>query len=82
MENPERFVEVIWLDTVSENGWTQEVSKFPKMAEITQRGWLIEDTDTYVLMCSAVQTNTKPDEFMFGDVTIIPAGCIVSMEDV
>lgn len=59
-------VEVEWHDAVSEAAWIT-IDKLPKLATITTRGFLVQETDDSITICA-----TLADDGGMGDCTTIP----------
>ena len=71
-----QFVEINWDDTTSLASWTTK-DALPKVAKATNRGWVItEDKTCVTLAASIIAPDSPEDEELFGDVTVIPRGCI------
>ena len=70
------FVEITWDDTNSLSSWTTK-DALPKVAHATNRGWVIkEDKSSVTLAASIIAACEQGGEELFGDVTVIPRGCI------
>ena len=67
-----------WIDILSDSGWADE-DKFDKMklAEPVNEGWVYERTKDYVKLFASYDKDE--DGYVFGDRTMIPAGCIRKM---
>ena len=71
-----QFVEITWDDTTSRASWTTK-DALPKVARATNRGWVVtEDKRAVTLAASIIAADSCEDEELFGDVTVIPRGCI------
>ena len=76
-----KIVQVTWVDIVSDDGWhTQNrldnyIHKDNKT--VRQVGYLYEEDEEQVVLLNSYFT--KKD--MFGDITKIPRGCIVSIDE-
>lgn len=73
----EKFVEVIWEDAASNDGWisnTEDTS--PEI--IISRGWLIRETNKYITIASALHCSSAEE---IGSTQTIPIGMIVSRRE-
>lgn len=68
------FMEVVWDDAVSNDGWV-DVEEDAKPERIVSRGWLIKETDSYLLLAGAVYERHGKT---IGSTQTIPTGMIVS----
>ncbi len=71
-----QFVEITWDDTTSRAFRTTK-DALPKVAKASNRGWIItEDKKCVTLAASIVAADEGDEDELFGDVTVIPRGCI------
>lgn len=68
------FIEVVWLDASSTDGWIDESTDLSP-PQMTTRGWLYKETDTYVTL---VNTLRGDQEGGVGGSNTIPKGMILS----
>lgn len=72
------FVEVQWDDASSSSAWATK-DELPRIAKATNRGWVIaEDKTSVTLAASIIAAAGADEEEQFGDVTVIPRGCITA----
>lgn len=63
------FVEVEWVDAVSNEAWSASSDDMSPSTMVT-RGWLIKETDTYIVLANSLHKETKD----FGGTNSIPKG--------
>lgn len=71
------FMEVVWDDAVSNDGWVS-VDEDATPERVVSRGWLIKKTDTYIVLAGAIYErhgNTV------GSTQTIPCGMIQSSRE-
>lgn len=73
-----RYMEVEWLDAVSDDGWVASKEIADPQHMIT-RGWVIAETAEYVKLAATIYADS--DETVGGTQTI-PAGMIVSKKEI
>ena len=73
------FVEVIWVDSVSDSKW-RALGSLPELATIQSRGWLIIRDKKKVTIAATRGGYTDGTEAV-GEVTTIPRGCIRSIKE-
>lgn len=73
----DKFVEVVWLDAASHEGWV-EVDGDNEPMQIITRGWLIKETSTYIMLAASLQVDVAAT---VGSTQIIPLGMIVSQRE-
>jgi len=73
----ERYVEVIWDDAASNDGWV-ELDADTAPQQIITRGWLIKENDAYLVLAASLQIDNANT---VGSTQIIPLGMIVSRRE-
>lgn len=73
----DKFVEVVWNDAASHDGWVQ-IDADAEPMQIMTRGWLIKKTGTYIVLAASLQLD---NETTVGSTQIIPVGMIVSQRE-
>lgn len=73
----DKFVEVVWNDAASHDGWVQ-IDADAEPMQIMTRGWLIKETATYLVLAASLQLD---NETTVGSTQIIPLGMIVSQRE-
>lgn len=68
------FMEVIWLDASSEDGWIDDTTDLAPPVMIT-RGWLYKDEEKYLVLVNSL---VKEGDGSVGGSNTIPKGMIVS----
>lgn len=66
-----KFVEFKWWDAHSVDAWVEN-EKYPRPAPITTRGWLLRETDKYVVLAGSVAHEDDGDPVQYGEVISIP----------
>lgn len=76
-------VEVTWTDTISDNNmdWAdlEDMKPLPPVHPVTL-GIVLEDTETYITVCSTVTYENHEVNSMFARVTI-PKCCIIDINE-
>lgn len=70
----ETFIEVVWDDAVSNDGWVS-VDTDATPERVVSRGWLIRREDTYIVLAGAIYESHGNT---IGSTQTIPIGMIVS----
>lgn len=74
---PWPFVEIRWLDCCGGKTWASE-DELPKPVKVTTRGWLVKETDEYVVVAGTWHPdNDEVGKFTFGDTSAIPKNGMV-----
>jgi len=73
----ERFVEVVWNDAASNEGWV-ELDADTEPMQIITRGWLIKENTSYLVLAGSLQLDNANT---VGSTQIIPLGMIVSRRE-
>lgn len=73
----EKYVEVIWNDAASHDGWV-EIDADAEPMQIITRGWLIKEYPTYLVLAASLQLDNITT---VGSTQIIPIGMIVSQRE-
>lgn len=68
------YMEVIWLDASSEDGWVDHNTDLSPPRMVT-RGWLYHDSETYLVLVNSLSIDDKE---IVGGTNTIPKGMIVS----
>lgn len=83
MKNPSSLplVYVQWSDAVSDSGgWNtyEEALEWsdPDALVIHQVGWLVEDTDTHILLASRIAHQNEDSQEQYGHLQMIPKGWV------
>lgn len=77
---PYPFVEVIWDDAASNNSAWIEVSEVCGPEQVMTRGFLVKETESYVVVAGSV-ANEELDNEAVGNTMTIPKGMIVSRRE-
>lgn len=72
-----KFVEVVWNDAASNDGWV-ELTADTDPQQIITRGWLVKENPNYLVLAASLQIG-KADTV--GSTQIIPLGMIVSQRE-
>lgn len=73
-----KFVEIEWIDSVSENRWNR-LEKLPVPVQCVSRGWLVVDTLTYITIAATIQLNNDQD---FGEILTVPRSMIKAYREI
>ncbi len=74
-----RFVEVEWMDATSIANW-KELDDLPKPARCVTRGWLVQETDKYIVTAGTVLYKDDGSIDEVGELLAIPkAGMVVKV---
>lgn len=73
----DRYVEVVWNDAASNDGWV-ELDGDDTPQQIITRGWLIKEYPTYIVLAASLQIGNANT---VGSTQIIPIGMIVSRRE-
>lgn len=68
------FIEVQWVDAASNEAWSDASDDMSPPTMIT-RGWLIKETETYIVLANSLHKDTKD----FGGSNSIPKGMVTSI---
>ena len=78
--------EIIWIDSTSlSNTWEDEEKAFDFIEDefiVKQVGFILEETDRYILLCSRVGEFSQSKIKHYGDVFKIPKACVVKKSKV
>lgn len=72
-----KFMEVVWMDAASNDGWVEIEGDNTPMQIIT-RGWQIKENPTYIVLAASLQLDNPST---VGSTQIIPIGMIVSSRE-
>lgn len=67
------FLEVEWVDAASNEAWSDASDDMSPPTMVT-RGWLIKETDTYIVLANSLNKNSKD----FGGSNSIPKGMLLA----
>lgn len=73
-KKPPKFYEISWLDIVSHSEWTTVDEKIRPVLSVT-RGFLVK-TGKFEKLPYSVFAGTICEDGSFGEVIVIPDGCI------
>ncbi len=72
-----KYVEVEWADAVSIAAW-RDLECLPKPARCVTRGWVVKETDTYIVTAGTVMYRKDGTVDVVGELLAIPkAGMVV-----
>lgn len=79
-DQPWKYVEVDWIDAVSENAWTA-AGECPCVANIKTRGWLVKKDKNSITIAGTITIlddgeEEDEDKIDVGEIITIPRGCI------
>ncbi len=66
-----KFVEVEWFDTVSIASW-RGVDHLPEPARCVSRGWLVKETDKYVVTAGTIMFREDGSVYEVSDLSAVP----------
>lgn len=72
-----KFVEVVWNDAASDEGWV-DLSADSEPMKIITRGWLIKEYPSYIVLAASLQVDNKDT---VGSTQIIPLGMIITQRE-
>ncbi len=73
-----QFVEVVWLDANADNSW-RDLGDEVELAQCISRGWLIKETDKYIIIAGTVGLLENGDVQDSNLAIAIPRGMIESV---
>jgi hypothetical protein len=71
------YLEVVWNDAASHEGWV-DIDGDNEPMQIITRGWLVRETPSYVMLAASLQMAVATT---VGSTQIIPVGMIVSRRE-
>ncbi len=73
-----KFVEVNWMDAHSVATWVDDVADYPAPVACVSRGYVVKETDTFLVLAATVSSNPSGTVRGFGEVIAIPKGGFVT----
>lgn len=80
----EKGVLIIWIDSTSlSNTWEDEEKALEFIEDefiVSQLGYILEETDKYILLCSRIGEFSQTKIKHYGDVFKIPKSCVLKIK--
>ncbi len=73
-----KFVEVCWVDAHSVATWVDDVEDYPEPVACVSRGYVVKETNTFLVLAATVSLNKNGEIRGFGEVIAIPKGGFVT----